>query len=195
MNQSIAGEERPLFKRYFKSLWLGDPTWRRILWSTLVQVMACFLVPPSHYLSQWGLIIKGGFFFVHLTTILEKSLSTSIHKMISENCACKIKCTSPEAQWKLGGLHKLSTGNVIVVILITFMKLQWLKSNSMYCSYWRLHYDWHINQIKQSHLSVGTCSDGVFMYPVTYVRFQNNNSLFSQTFQFYVRYLYEKHFE
>ena len=38
------------------------PWWRHmaiyIYWSTLVQVMGCYLTASSHYLNQWGLIIS-----------------------------------------------------------------------------------------------------------------------------------------
>ena len=40
------------------SLWPGDTIWRHRSGSTLVQVMACCLMAPSHYLNQCWLIIS-----------------------------------------------------------------------------------------------------------------------------------------
>ena len=40
------------------SLWPSDAIWRWRSWSTLVQVMACCLTAPSHYLNQCWLIIS-----------------------------------------------------------------------------------------------------------------------------------------
>ena len=39
-------------------LWPGDNIWRHKTWSSLVQVMTCFLTAPSHYLNQCWLIIS-----------------------------------------------------------------------------------------------------------------------------------------
>ena len=43
----------------FNSLWPSDTMWWHRSGSTLVQVMACYLTAPSHYLNQCWLIIKG----------------------------------------------------------------------------------------------------------------------------------------
>ena len=40
------------------SLWPSDAIWRHRTWSTLVQVMACCLMAPTHYLNQCWLIIS-----------------------------------------------------------------------------------------------------------------------------------------
>ena len=40
------------------SLWPCGVIWRHRTWLTLVQVMACCLTTPSHYLCQWWLIIR-----------------------------------------------------------------------------------------------------------------------------------------
>ena len=42
----------------FNSLWPCDAIWHHRSWSTLVQVIACCLMAPSHYLNQCGLIIS-----------------------------------------------------------------------------------------------------------------------------------------
>ena len=42
--------------QWVNSLWPNDAIWWQISRSTLVQVMACCLTAPSHYLNQWWLI-------------------------------------------------------------------------------------------------------------------------------------------
>ena len=44
---------------YINSLRPSDAIWRQWSWTTLVQVMACCLTAPSHYLNQCWLIIRG----------------------------------------------------------------------------------------------------------------------------------------
>ena len=44
----------------FNSLWPSDAIWRPRSGSTLVQVMACRVMAPSHYLNQCWLIISQG---------------------------------------------------------------------------------------------------------------------------------------
>ena len=46
--------------RGLNSLWPSDAIWWHRSWSTLVQVMACCLTAPSHYLNQCWLIVKYG---------------------------------------------------------------------------------------------------------------------------------------
>ena len=43
---------------YFNPLWPSDATWRHRTVSTLAQVMACYLMAPSHYLNQFWLLIS-----------------------------------------------------------------------------------------------------------------------------------------
>ena len=40
----------------FNSLWYSDAKWHHKIWSTLVEVMACCLMAPNHYLNQRWLI-------------------------------------------------------------------------------------------------------------------------------------------
>ena len=47
-----------ILKFKFNSLGPSDAIWRWRSWSTLVQVMACCLTAPSHYLNQCWLIIS-----------------------------------------------------------------------------------------------------------------------------------------
>ena len=53
-------EDRVVLTGYiiFNSLWPGDAIWRHRTRSTLVQIMACCLTAPSHYLNQCWLIIS-----------------------------------------------------------------------------------------------------------------------------------------
>ena len=59
-------------------------------WSTSVQVMACCLTVPSHYLNQCWLIV-GEFLGIHLRAISKEELSTSnlllVRKLIFWNCS------------------------------------------------------------------------------------------------------------
>ena len=47
-----------IFLIFYNSLGPSDAIWRWRYWSTLVQVMACCLKAPSHYLNQCWLIIS-----------------------------------------------------------------------------------------------------------------------------------------
>ena len=51
------GEVGTTTSRWIDSLWPKDAIWHLRTWSTLVQVMACCLMAPSHYLNQCWLII------------------------------------------------------------------------------------------------------------------------------------------
>ena len=44
--------------QWVNSLWPSDAIWHWRSWSTLVQVMACCLTAPSHYLNQCWLMIS-----------------------------------------------------------------------------------------------------------------------------------------
>ena len=43
---------------WLNSLWPCGAIWRHRAWSTLVQVMSCFLTAPSHYLNQCWLTVS-----------------------------------------------------------------------------------------------------------------------------------------
>ena len=49
------GVTRP---QWVNTLWPSDDIWCHRTWSTLVKVMACCLITPSHYLTHWWLIVK-----------------------------------------------------------------------------------------------------------------------------------------
>ena len=46
-----------MYQWWVNTLWPSDAKWRQRSWSTLVQVMACYLMAPSHYLNQCWLYI------------------------------------------------------------------------------------------------------------------------------------------
>ena len=54
--------------QWVNSLGPSDAIWRWRSWSTLVQVMACCLTAPSHYLNQCWLIISLRSCGIHLRT-------------------------------------------------------------------------------------------------------------------------------
>ena len=82
------------------SLWPSDAIWRQGFRSTLVQVMACCLTAPSHYLNQCWLIItkvqwcssKGNFAW-------DIWLSQPSVTKISLKIIFKILLKSPRGQW------------------------------------------------------------------------------------------------
>ena len=76
---------------WINSLWLSDTRWRQRSGSTLIQVMACCLTAPSHYLNQCWLIICG----VNSTG----NAYESNHYNAFENYFFKIKVIIPTGQW------------------------------------------------------------------------------------------------
>ena len=56
--ESILSESSVDWGQFLNSLWPSDAIWRQGSRSTLVQVMACCLTAPSHYLNQCWLIIS-----------------------------------------------------------------------------------------------------------------------------------------
>ena len=63
--------DRMVIRTHFNSLWPSDAIWQQGSRSTLVQVMACCLTAPSHYLNQCWLIITSS--DVHLGAILKQN--------------------------------------------------------------------------------------------------------------------------
>ena len=55
----ISPQQRRLVRAdsFLNSLWPSDAIWRQRSGSTFAQVMACYLMAPSHYLNQCWLII------------------------------------------------------------------------------------------------------------------------------------------
>ena len=65
------------------SLWPSDVIWQHSFGSTLVQVMACCLTAPSHYLKQYCLI-SSEVFGIHMRAVPEEKLVNLIRNMCSE---------------------------------------------------------------------------------------------------------------
>ena len=88
------------------SMWPGDTIWRRRSGSTLVQVMACCLTAPSHYLNQCWLIINEvqwqspkGNHNVHKRYLGHQKLN------YLEIYLYKISLWSPRGEWVKTGSH------------------------------------------------------------------------------------------
>ena len=82
---------------FFNSLWPSDAIWCHEPWSTLVQVMACCLMAPSHYPNQSWLVISRA-----LCHSPDCNSTGNVHKSNHynefENHTFKIKATSPRVQ-------------------------------------------------------------------------------------------------
>ena len=66
----------------FNLLWHSAATWHWRSWSTLVQVMACCLTAPSHYLNQCWSVINGFLCGPHQRSISQEVFKISIHILI-----------------------------------------------------------------------------------------------------------------
>ena len=85
----------------FNSLGPSDAIWRWRSWSTLVQVMACCLTAPSHYLNQCWFIISKGLWHSSEDIIIRRFEVTNQWSKI-EVCIFKITSRSPRGQWVNG---------------------------------------------------------------------------------------------
>ena len=65
------------------SMWSINAIWRHRSWSTWVQVMACCLTTPSHYLNQFWFVAKV-FYSIRLRANSQEVLMNLIHNMCSE---------------------------------------------------------------------------------------------------------------
>ena len=80
------------------SLWPSDVIWLQSSWSTLVQVMACCLATPSHYLNQCWL---------YITEVLWQSSESNVKASTQaailmnefEKCTSKIIVIYSMSQW------------------------------------------------------------------------------------------------
>ena len=84
--------------RRFNSLGPSVAIWRWRSWSTLVQVMACCLTAPSHYLNQCWLIICKVLWHSSEDIIKRRFEDTNQWSKI-ENCIFKITLRSPRGHW------------------------------------------------------------------------------------------------
>ena len=83
------------------SLGLSDAIWRLRSWSTLVQVMACCLMAPGHYLNQCWLIISEVLRHSSEDTIIRRFEDTNQLSRIEDDIF-KITFRSPRGQWVKG---------------------------------------------------------------------------------------------
>ena len=86
------------------SMWLWNAVWWHKFGSTLVQVMACHLTAPSHYLNQWWLFINEACWHFIESNFTEIVLKITHHKhwqsdwkLVFENAA-----SCPRGKWNLG---------------------------------------------------------------------------------------------
>ena len=83
---------------FFNSSGPSDAIWRWRSWSTLVQVMACCLTAPSHYLNQCWLIISKVLRHSSEDIIIRRFEDTNQYNKI-EHYIFKITLRSPRGQW------------------------------------------------------------------------------------------------
>ena len=76
------------------SLWPSDALWWQGSGSTLIQVMACCLMAPSHYLSQCWLIINEVMWYSH-GGIFTGNAPDINHKNVLQNYTIEIISMSP----------------------------------------------------------------------------------------------------
>ena len=85
-------------KKDINSLWPGDTTCRHRSGSTFVQIMACCLRAPSHYLNQRWLIISEVQWYSRECNFIRDTSTTNL-KNYFENYSSKISLKSPRGQW------------------------------------------------------------------------------------------------
>ena len=83
---------------FINSLWPNDAIWRQGSRSTLVQVMACCLTAPGHYLDQCWLIINGFLWYSPYNNFTGSAWDISSWYEF-ENHNFDIPATSPMGQW------------------------------------------------------------------------------------------------
>ena len=105
------------------SLWLCDAIWWHRSWSILVQVMACCLTAPSHYLNQLLHFISKILYHLPVSNFTLSAQTTILHNEF-ENYNSRTIATSPRGQWV--NQHSLSEmgawiSNVyLTVFIITY---------------------------------------------------------------------------
>ena len=83
---------------YVNSLGPSDAIWRWRSWLTMIQVMACSLTAPSHYLNQCWLIISKVLWHSSEDIIIRRFEDTNQLSKIEEYFF-KITLRSPKGQW------------------------------------------------------------------------------------------------
>ena len=102
--------------RAINSLGPSDAIWRWRSWATLVQIMACCLTAPSHYLNQCWLIIRKALWHSSKDIIIRRFEDTNQQNKI-ENYIFKITLRSPRGQWvnntHTGGRQVLGIASIL----------------------------------------------------------------------------------
>ena len=94
----LVGKSQAQMVSLFNSLWPDDAIWLHGTRPTLVQVMACCLTAPSHYLNQCWLII-GEMPWHSSEGIIVRRCEDTIQWNKIENCSFKMASSSPRGQW------------------------------------------------------------------------------------------------
>ena len=105
-------------KGHFIPLWQSDAIWCQTTWSTLVQVMACCLTAPSHYLNQCWIVIKGALWHSPKRNfrVIAKEINLEIE---FENHPFKITVTASRGQWVKLAMMMLAFSSLDVLNVIT----------------------------------------------------------------------------
>ena len=86
---------------FFDSLWPSDAIWRHRSGSTMAQVMACYLMSPSHYLNQSWLIVSKVEWYSSKDQFTRDTSAIS-HWNYLENCTNDIKLPFvDQSHWKM----------------------------------------------------------------------------------------------
>ena len=130
-------------------LWWGcnsnpSPRTHSEIWSTLVQVMACCLKAPSHYLNQCWLIINGFLWHAHKTNFIEAQWCYKVSWMFF--------ISIPAAQWSC-------RGSILVLLhpsVLHAMSPLWLVAYFMDCIHiWHKYNPWEDNVSHTTSRSIG----------------------------------------
>ena len=117
----------------------SDTIWRQRSGSTFVQVMACYLTAPSHYLNRCWLIISKALWHSSDAIIVRRSEDTNQQNKI-ENYIFRITFRSPRGEW-VNKIYEGSQGcrvavgvfNMIFVYLGYCWFLLWLWRFAVTC--------------------------------------------------------------
>ena len=108
----------------FNSLGPSDAICRWRSWSTLVQVMACCLTAPSHYLNQCWLIISKVLWHSSEDIIIRQFEETN-QQSKTENYIFKVTLRSPRGQWVKECQNMTSVIVIFDMMLYQCQSAQW----------------------------------------------------------------------
>ena len=83
---------------WVNSLWPNGVMWRQRSGSTFVQVMACCLTAPSHYLNQWWLLFSEDLWQSHERSFAASTQATVLYNEFEKH-TFKSTATSAKVQW------------------------------------------------------------------------------------------------